>query len=144
MKTAYVKDWMSSPAITIASKGSLAAAHKLMTEKGIRRLPVVEAGKLVGIVTLTDVLEAEPSDATSLNIFELNYLLDTLTVDKIMTREVISAAPNEALQSVAQEMLMHKIGGLPVMEDGELVGVITESDIFRAFVELIEMPALAA
>jgi acetoin utilization protein AcuB len=132
---------MSSFPITIQRKGSLAEAHKLMTRNNIRRLPVMDGTKLIGIVTLTDVLEAEPSDATSLNIFELNYLLDTLTVDRIMTKEVVTVAPDDALQSVASEMLARKIGGLPVTQDGELVGVITESDIFRAFVELIEAPA---
>jgi acetoin utilization protein AcuB len=141
MKAVYVKEWMSSPPITIQPKGSLAEAHKLMTRNSIRRLPVMDGTKLVGIVTLTDVLEAEPSDATSLNIFELNYLLDTLTVDRIMTKEVVTVAPDDALQSVASEMLARKIGGLPVMQAGELVGVITESDIFRAFVELIAVPA---
>lgn len=144
MKTVYVKDWMSSPAISIRPICSLAEAHKLMTANSVRRLPIMNGGKLVGILALTDVLEAEPSDATSLNIFELNYLLDTLTIDKIMSKEVITVAPDDALQSAAQLMLIHKIGGLPVMDAGELVGIITESDIFRAFVEIIGAPAVPA
>jgi CBS domain-containing protein len=97
----------------------------------IRRLPVVDRGRLVGIVTLGDVREAQPSHATTLSIYELNYLLSNLTVDEIMTRNPLTISPDAMIREAALVMLQHKIGGLPVMEDSRLVGIITESDIFR-------------
>jgi len=97
---------------------------------------VDENGHLVGIVTLGDVREASPSDATSLSIFELNYLLARLTVDKIMTRKVITVTPDTPIYEAARLMLEHKIGGLPVVENGRVVGIITESDIFKMVVRL--------
>jgi CBS domain-containing protein len=109
-----------------------------MREHKVRRLPVVQAGKLAGIVTLGDVREAGPSDATSLSIFELNYLLAKLTIGEIMTKNPVTVAAETSLHDAAQIMLEKKIGGLPVMEGDNLVGIITESDIFRAVVELTE------
>jgi CBS domain-containing protein len=95
----------------------------------------VDRGNLVGIVTLGDVREAEPSNATSLSIFELHYLLSKLTVDKIMTRDPLTISPNANVREAARLMLDHKIGGLPVMEENRLVGIITESDIFRVLAQ---------
>jgi CBS domain-containing protein len=96
---------------------------------------VVDGGKLVGIVTLGDVREAEPSDATSLSIFELHYLLARLRVSEFMTRDLITVTPLTTIDRAAQIMLEHKIGGLPVVERGMLIGIITESDIFRMLVK---------
>jgi CBS domain-containing protein len=112
----------------------LAEAHRLMKQKKVRRLPVIDAGKLVGIVALSDVLEAEPSGATTLSIYELNYLLAELKVDKLMKRNIITVAPDASIREAANIMLTHKIGGLPVVEGDRLVGIITESDIFRMIV----------
>jgi CBS domain-containing protein len=128
---------MTPHPITIDPKTTLPDAHRLMKECHIRRLPVVERGKLVGIVTLGDVREAGPSDATSLSIFELNYLLARLTVQGIMTPRPISVAPDATIREAARLMLEHKIGGLPVVEPetGKLVGIITESDIFRVLAQ---------
>lgn len=130
-----VRDWMTPNPITIDPKTTLPEAHKLMKECHIRRLPVVDRGKLVGIVTLGDIREAEPSDATALSIFELNYLIARLTVDRIMTRNPITIKPEADIREAAQVMLEHKIGGLPVVENDKLVGIITESDIFRVLVQ---------
>ncbi len=130
-----VRDWMTPNPITIDPKTTLPEAHKLMKECHIRRLPVVDRGKLVGIVTLGDIREAEPSDATALSIFELNYLIAKLTVDRIMTRNPIVIPPEASMREAAQVMLEHKIGGLPVVENDKLVGIITESDIFRVLVQ---------
>lgn len=135
MEKRFVRDWMTSNPITIVPKTTLPDAHKLMKESKIRRLPVVEGGRLVGIVTLGDVREAQPSDATTLSIFELNYLLSKLTVDKIMTREPLTIAPQATIREAARLMLEHKIGGLPVLEGGRVVGIITESDIFRVLAQ---------
>ncbi|SNB72901.1 CBS domain-containing protein [Thermoflexus hugenholtzii] len=137
LKQYKVRDWMTPNPITISPRTTLPEAHQIMKEKRIRRLPVVdENGHLVGIVTLGDVREASPSDATSLSIFELNYLLARLTVDKIMTRKVITVTPDTPIYEAARLMLEHKIGGLPVVEDGRVVGIITESDIFKMVVRL--------
>lgn len=142
MSTLLVRDWMTPNPITIVPKTTLPEAHQLMKRSNIRRLPVVDRGRLVGIVTLGDVREAEPSDATSLSIYELSYLLSKLTVDKIMTRDPLTISPQASIREAAQVMLEHKIGGLPVMEGEQLVGVITESDIFRVLAQEPEPHAL--
>ena len=89
---------------------------------------------LVGIVALSDVLEAEPSQATTLSVYEINYLLAELKVQKIMKKPVITVTPDTPIREAANLMLTHKIGGLPVVEGDQLVGIITESDIFRMIV----------
>ncbi|HRV96091.1 MAG TPA: CBS domain-containing protein [Anaerolineae bacterium] len=136
MKHEYVKDWMSRDVITITPDVTLPEAHQLMTENDIRRLPVVKDGRLVGIVTLGDVREAEPSGATSLSIWELNYVISRLTVEKIMTPEPRVIVQDATIREASKMMLDYKISGLPVVDDdGRLVGIITESDIFRMVVE---------
>ncbi len=144
MKNNQVRDWMTPNPITIDVKTTLPEAHKLMKECHIRRLPVVDHGKVVGILTLGDIREASPSDATSLSIFELNYLLAKLNVEKIMTRDPITIAPEATIREAAQLMLEHKIGGLPVVENEKLVGIITESDIFRVLVQEPEPSTVGA
>ena len=136
MKQELVKNWMTRDIVSITPDTTLPEAHRLMMEKRIRRLPVVDQGRLVGIVTLGDVRGAEPSDATSLSIWELNYLLSQLRVKEIMTRNPITVSENATIARAAQMMLEHKISGLPVVDDaGNLVGIITESDIFRLVVQ---------
>ncbi len=135
MRKNHVRDWMTPNPISIDPKTTLPEAHKLMKECHIRRLPVVDRGKLVGILTLGDIREASPSDASALSIFELNYLLAKLTVENIMTRDPLTIAPGATIREAAQLMLDHKIGSLPVVEGEKLVGIITESDIFRVLVQ---------
>ena len=130
-----VRDWMTRNPIWIDPKTTVPEADKLLRELGIRRLPVMERGRLVGIVTLGDLREAAPSEASLFSQFELKDLLAKQTVEKIMTWEPITAAADMTLEQAAGLMLTFKIAGLPVMEDEELVGIITESDIFRALVE---------
>jgi CBS domain-containing protein len=130
-----VRDWMTANPITVEPKTTLPEAHKIMKDRRIRRLPVIDRGHLVGIVTLGDVREAEPSDATTLSIFELHYLLAKLTIGEIMTREPLTISAHATIREAAKMMLQHKIGGLPAMEDGKLVGIITESDIFRVMAQ---------
>jgi CBS domain-containing protein len=135
MKNEKVADWMTPNPQTIIPKATLPEAHRLMKDKNVRRLPVVNSsGTLVGIVSLTDVLEAEPSDATTLSIYELNYLLAKLTVEKIMSEDVVTVTPQDSVATAAKYMLEKKIGGIPVTEGNKLVGIITESDIFRMVV----------
>jgi len=136
MEKNYVRDWMTTNPHTIHPQQTLPQAHKLMKTKNVRRLPVVEGDTLVGIVTFGDIREAQPSDATSLGIYELNYLIGLLTVDSIMTRNPITVKESDTIADAARTMLKHKIGGIPVVDkDGALVGIITESDICRVVVE---------
>ena len=136
MKRALVKDWMTSPCVTAPADMTLPEAHKVMKDKRIRRLPIVGAkGQLLGIVTRGDIRGAEPSEATSLSIYELNYLLAKLTLEKIMHPDPVTVAPEMTIREAAKLMLTNKIAGLPVVEEGKLVGIITESDIFRVVVK---------
>lgn len=126
-----VRDWMAQPVYTITPSTTVETAHKIMKEKKIRRLPVTFEGEIVGIVTLGDVREASPSDATTLSIWELNSLWSKLTVEKIMTTSVVMLHPDDPILDAAELMLKHKISGVPVVENNAIVGMITESDIFR-------------
>jgi CBS domain-containing protein len=131
MKNNLVRDWMTPAPIAVTSHTPLPDADKLMTDHKIRRLPVVDDGVLAGIITRGDVRGAEASEATSLSIFELHYLLAKLEVGRVMHRPVITTSPDATIVQAAGLMLKNKIAGLPVVEDRHLVGIITESDIFR-------------
>lgn len=130
-----VREWMTDSVITAGRTMPISEAHKIMQENDIRRLPVVDGQKLVGIITIGDVREASPSDATTLSIWELNYLWAQLTVEKIMTRNILTVNPDTPILTAAESMLDNKVSGLPVVEGETLVGVITESDIFRMLVK---------
>lgn len=136
MKKELVRDWMSADVITITPDTPLPEAHKLMTTEEIRRLPVVDQdGRLVGIVTLGDVRSAEPSPATSLSIWEMNYLLSALKVGKIMTPNPKTVSADATVGEAARIMLENRISGLPVVDDERhVIGIITESDIFSMVV----------
>lgn len=133
-----VADHMSQPPICASPSMSVSKALRTMREKSIRRLPVVDpAGRLVGIVSDRDLLRASPSPATSLDVWEMADLLARLKVGQVMTRQVLVVSPSTPLEVAAAMMVEHKIGGLPVVSDGGLVGVITETDIFRAFTQVL-------
>lgn len=136
MKKELVRDWMTTDVITVSADVSLPQAHQIMTKEEIRRLPVVdEEGRLVGIVSLGDVRSAEPSPATSLSIWEMNYLLSTLKVGKIMTKDPVTIGQDSTIGEAARTMLENRVSGLPVVdEDNKLLGIITESDIFSMVV----------
>ncbi len=137
MKQDLVKDWMSTNLITIRPYTSLSEAHRLMTDYKIRRLPVLDNNKeLAGIVTRGDIRGAEPSGATSLSIWELNYIIARLRIQDIMTESPMTIEESATIEEAAKIMLDQKISGLPVTNsDGALVGIITESDIFRLVVK---------
>jgi acetoin utilization protein AcuB len=135
MRTTLVKDWMTPGVITANPEMTLPEALELMRVRKVRRLPVCEKGKLVGIVTRGDLRGAQPSEATSLSIFELHYLVGRITLSQIMTRHPLAVTPTTTIQDAANSMLEHKISGLPVMQANRLVGIITESDIFRLVVK---------
>jgi len=132
-----VREWMSSPAEVAELCTPVGDAYSLMARRGIRRLPVVNGdGRLVGIVTLGDLREARPSPASTLSIYEMNYLLSKLTVEAVMTHNPYTVTPETPIQRAAQIMLTRRVSGLPVVDaDGALVGVITESDIFRMLID---------
>ena len=135
MKQELVKDWMTQAVITVTPEMRLTEAHRLMTDKNIRRLPVVKNDQLLGIITRGDIREAEPSTATSLNVWEMNYLISKLRVKDVMTRNLVTISVNATIADAAKVMLEKKISGLPVIEDKKVVGIITESDIFRMIVQ---------
>lgn len=132
-----IKERMSSPVVTVDPSLPIMQALDLMKKKRIRRLPVVKDGKMMGIVSEGDLLDASPSDATSLSVWELNYLLGKITVDEIMSKNVITVGEDTPIEEAAYLMDENKIGGLPVMSNGDLVGLITETDLFRIFLELM-------
>lgn len=138
MKTALVKDWMTPNPVTASPQTSLPDALQLMQQHHIRRLLVTEHNRLVGIATRGDLRAAQPSEATSLSIFELHYLIGRITLDEIMTRDPLTVSPTTTIQEAARLMLKHKVAGLPVISGGRVVGIITESDIFRLVVRMWE------
>ena len=131
MNTGSVRNWMTGRVMTITPQTTLPEAQRIMLECNIRRLPVLKGDKLLGIVTLGDIREAKPSDATTLSIYELNYLLDQLTAKDFMTPNPITIAPDATIAEAARLMVEHKVGGLPVVENGSLIGIITETDLCR-------------
>jgi acetoin utilization protein AcuB len=132
-----VEKRMKRDPITIGPEDSFRHAMTLIRQKGIRHLPVLDGNRLVGIVTDRDIRQASPSPATSLEIHELHYLLEKVKIHEIMTKKVHSVTPATPVEEAARLMLQHKIGGLPVLEEGRLVGIITETDILSAFVEVM-------
>lgn len=136
-----VERWMKANPITVAPLDSFRHAMNLIRQRGIRHLPVVEGGRLVGIVTDRDVRQASPSAVTSLEIHELHYLLEKITIRDIMTSEVVTAIPEMPIEAAARLMLTQRIGSLPVLRGMALVGIITETDILSAFVEVMGIQA---
>ena len=129
---------MTRDPITVNNETPIDDALKVMRENEVRRLPVVDdKGKLVGIVAEKDILYASPSPATSLSIHEIHYLISRLTVAEIMTKNVFTVTDDTPLEEAAKVMADNRIGALPVLHEGELVGIITETDIFKAFLELL-------
>lgn len=132
-----VGERMSKPVITIPPEMSIAEALNLMKQEHIRRCPVVRDGKLVGIISDKDLLNASPSPVTTLSVWEMHYLLAKITVDEVMSKSVLTVTEDMPIEQAARIMADNKIGGLPVMRDGAVVGIITETDLFKIFIELM-------
>ncbi|HKM00537.1 MAG: CBS domain-containing protein [Tissierellia bacterium] len=133
----YVRNRMTKNPYTIAYDAPITDAVALLREKGLKRLPVVDGEKVVGILTQSDIHKVSPTKATSLSIFEINYLLSKLTVKDAMAKKAITIEVDSLLEEAAVIMRENRIGTLPVVDGGKLVGIITESDIFDAFIDLL-------
>jgi len=130
-----VRELMTGGLITVRPDTSVQDARDLLTRERVRHLPVIDAeGALVGIVTDRDIRLNVPSPATSLSVQEIGHLFAKLTVGQIMIRSVITVGPDRHARAAAQLMLDHRIGAVPIVEDGRLIGILTETDIVRAFI----------
>ena len=134
-----VKDRMTTEVKVVQLDTSLNEAFRIMKESNIRRLPVQDKGKLVGITTLSDLNQASPSSATSLSVHELNYLLAKTKIKDILPKKqtVFTVTPETYIETAAKIMRQNKISGLPVLEGDELVGIITETDVFDALIDIL-------
>ncbi|WP_298004258.1 CBS and ACT domain-containing protein [Anaerolinea sp.] len=133
-----VKERMSHPVLTITPDVPVQEALARMRNDKVRRYPVVDKrGKLIGIVTDSDLMNASPSEATTLSVWEINYLLSRITVERVMTRNPITVSEDTTVEEAARIMADNKIGGLPVLRDNRLVGIITETDLFKIFLEML-------
>jgi acetoin utilization protein AcuB len=132
-----IRDWMTPDPVTITSGTTLPDAYWLMVNRNIRRLPVVDNGQLVGVVTMEDIRSAIPGRAIPVsNPLVVNEMLSQMPVAQLMTRDPITIDLTASVAEAAQKMLTHKISTLPVMEAGKVVGIITESDLFRVLVDM--------
>jgi CBS domain protein, putative len=131
-----VKDFMTRKVVYISPNTTIAHAADMMREQKLHRLPVIENDQLVGLVTEGTIAEASPSKATSLSIYEMNYLLNKTKVGDVMIRDVVTISQFASLEDATYLMLKNKIGILPVVDNEQLYGVITDRDIFKAFLEV--------
>ena len=131
------KDMMTKNPTTINPDTLVLDAQKIMKQKNIRRLPVVEKGKLVGIVTKHDLLEAEPSPATPMSFHEWNYLLSKMKVKEIMEKNPVTITPDTPFEDALRIGQEKKVGSFPVVDKGKLVGIATESDIVRFLIHAL-------
>ncbi|WP_052343759.1 CBS domain-containing protein [Kallotenue papyrolyticum] len=134
MTVLLVRDLMRHPVITATPRTTLPQLNQILHEHHIRRVPIVDGDRLVGIVTRGDIRNAFPSDATTLSVYELSYLLSRVTAAEIMRTAVITIAADAPVVEAARLMVHHKISGLPVMDGRRMVGMISESDILQAVV----------
>lgn len=132
----FVKDYMTAAPITITPATPVLEALEIMKKHEIRHLPVVDRGKLVGLVTERGLLTVSPSPATTLSVYEMNYLLAKMTVKEAMVKKLITTSPTTTIEDAALIMRDKKVGCLPVIEDAELVGIITQTDIFDSMVDI--------
>jgi CBS domain-containing protein len=131
-----VRDWMTPNPFTVSPSTSLRDAYWLMIDNKVRRLPVMDDEHLVGIVTMEDLRRAEPSTGIGLDLVKITDMLSRMTVRQLMTKDPQTISPDMPLFEAAQMMLEQEISALPVMEGTRLIGIIAESDIFRAYVKL--------
>ena len=132
-----VREWMTVDPQTVSATTPVMEAMQRLRDGGFRRLPVVRDDRLVGIVTDRDLKEATPSKATTLSIYELNYLLSKLLVKDVMVAAVITVKPDDPIERAALLMEEHRVSGLPVIEEEKIVGILTITDLLEAFVSVL-------
>ncbi len=133
-----VGERMSKPVITIRPEVPVQEALNLMHKEHVRRFPVIDHhGRMIGLVSESDLMNASPSEATSLSVWELSYLLSKITVERVMTRKIVTTSEDIPLEEAARIMADNHIGSLPVMRGENVVGIITETDLFKIFLELL-------
>lgn len=132
-----VGERMSQPVIAVSPETPIHDALIMFKKEHIRRAPVMKDGKMVGIVSEGDLLNASPSPVTSLSVWEMNYLLAKVTVKQVMKKKVLTVKKDTPIEEAARIMADNKLGGLPVLNDGKVVGIITETDLFKVFLELM-------
>ena len=132
-----VGERMSRPVISITKDMPIHDALALFKKEHIRRAPVLKDGRLIGIISDKDLLNASPSQVTSLSVWEMNYMLSKITVKEVMTRKVLTVQADTPIEEAARLMADNKIGGVPVMKADKVVGIITETDLFKIFLELM-------
>ena len=133
-----VRDWMTPEPLTVTPQTPVMEALHLLTERGFRRLPITENGRLIGITTRKDLKDAVPSRASTLSIWEVNFLLSKLTVGEMMARPVFTAHEGEYMEDAATRMRQRGVGGLPVLSgDGKLSGILTVGDVLEAFTHIL-------
>lgn len=132
-----VGERMTHPVITVGPDVPVMDALDMLRREHIRRAPVIDNGRLVGIVSENDLRNASPGQATTLSVWEISYLVSKITVRKVMTREVVVTDEDTPIEEAARIMADHKVGGLPVLRDGKVVGIITETDIFKVMLEML-------
>lgn len=133
----FVRNYMTKPVLTIQSSATISDALSLMNDSGVHRIPVLKETKLIGLITDGNIQKASPTKATSLSMYEINYLLSKTTVADYMTKQVITIHSDALLEEAVRLMRTNRISCLPVMEQDALVGIITEDDIFDAFISLL-------
>jgi acetoin utilization protein AcuB len=133
-----VQERMTKHVLTVKPNAPVDDTLRRMRAEKVRRFPVVDnEGRLIGLVSERDMLYAAPSPATSLSVYELHYLYSRIKVEQVMTRDVVTVCAEDPIEEAARLMVDYRIGGLPVMRDGNLVGIISETDIFKAFMEML-------
>ena len=133
------KDYMTRNVVTVNPQDYLVDVRKSMQDQGVRHIPVIDGGKLVGIVSLNTIRDAAPSKATDLSIHEVHYLLSKMKISEVMKRDVITCGPEDHVEDIAKIMQTKRIGAVPVVEKGQLLGILTNDDMFRILMKMLGM-----
>jgi CBS domain-containing protein len=137
MATPIVREHMTPNPITVDVTTTVGDAHQIMHKKGVRHLPVLNDDVLVGMVTLTDILEAASEESNRLPVFDASYMMANMPVDELMTPDPVTIAPDDTVLEAADLMFQHDIGSLAVVDDAKVIGIITETDIFHLVVRIL-------
>ena len=135
----FAKDYMTKTVVTVQPEDFLVDVRKSMQDQGVRHFPVVDGGKLVGIVSLNTIRDAAPSKATDLSIHEVHYLLSKMKIREVMKKNVVTCGPDDHVEDIAKIMQTKRIGAVPVVDKGQLVGILTNDDMFRILMKMLGM-----